>query len=801
MKRQILITLFAALGFLLPAGALAQFNSGMWEIFPAYGAPTKMIDTRDHIYVLSQKSLTELDKTTQEIRGLNTANRLNANQVQGIWYNPTDGFLFVLYVDGMIDLLFDDGRTMNIADLSSTTTDYGTINDVAFRDGKAYLALSKGIIVIDTNRGLIDSVGLFLTDGNGYARIAVTDSKVFTVFNTNGRIVAADRNSDLSSPSSFRATGNYVYRNSNTELGEIYGLEGDKILTVGTTRSDLMLGVSTVIPGAELPNCLSAPVSLGVASYQGRLNPAKGGFVGTNSAGLVYVNNKGELVGETKHGLSGFNNSSSRLTNWDLDNRDSYWYCDVNGVSQRKTDGSVALGPMRPAASSSTNVGQFVPASDGRLYFSTVRRDNSIGGQLQPDFVNGYIDVIDVKGGISPVSLSVATKYDLAVNPKNPDDIVVSHRNGVTRYNLSTKETTLYNKTNTPMATDPDSYPILAYGATFDSEGNFWMIQQHGSDQLVHVVPAADWNNGAPKSAWKTIHIGDFNRIKHGTKLRQLSIENGRYMMFTGEMAVGAIDTKGTLSNVSDDTVTYYTLRTDEDGMTLGGYQVTDFEDDKNGWVWIPYESGIVGYRDFTKLFTNSPEPMRPKVARNDGTNLADYLLDNVNCYSVSVDANNNKWIATVGSGLYRVNADGSEIIEQFTTGNSSIPSDNVLAVYADPTSNKVYVGTDQGLAIYHSFSTPAKQNFDDVYAFPNPVTPDYTGYITVTGLMKDSLVKITDAAGRVVFEAKSDGGSVVWDGADVNGSRVKSGVYFVYASSNSGGSSSGAVTKIVVVN
>ena len=123
------------------------------------------------------------------------------------------------------------------------------------------------------------------------------------------------------------------------------------------------------------------------------------------------------------------------------------------------------------------------------------------------------------------------------------------------------------------------------------------------------------------------------------------------------------------------------------------------------------------------------------------------------------------------------------------------------MAVYADPTSNKVYVGTDLGLALYYSNSTPARKDYDDVYAYPNPVTPDYTGYITVTGLMDNSLVKITDSAGRVVHEARSDGGSIVWDGCDGSGSRVKSGVYFVFASSSASGSSQAAVTKIVVVN
>lgn len=206
-------------------------------------------------------------------------------------------------------------------------------------------------------------------------------------------------------------------------------------------------------------------------------------------------------------------------------------------------------------------------------------------------------------------------------------------------------------------------------------------------------------------------------------------------------------------------------------------------------------------YPDIEKAFNGTAKPQRPKISRNDGTNLADFLLDNVFVLNVASDSNNCLWFATMGSGLLRTSSDGTEILDQFTTDNSDIPSNTVLCVYPDPNSNKVYVGTDQGLAVYYSHSTPAKHDYKDVYAYPNPVTPDYTGYITIAGLMKDSLVKIADSAGRIVHEGKSDGGSLVWDGCDASGSRVKSGVYFVYASQNANGSSTAVVTKIVVVN
>lgn len=797
--KSIIISLLSALMLLCPAAVFAQ--SGAWEIFPAYAQPKKIIDTPDYLIALSQNSLIGLDKETNEYINFDTTNRLNSNKIHNAWYSPADGILFVAHTNGMIDLAYDDGHTVNMADLTNTTIDYGTINDVDFRDGKAYVALSKGIIVIDMRRALIDHVGLYLNVGTGYARIAATDSKVIAVFDVNGRILVADRKGNLST-NIFRATNNYLYRNSNSDLGEIYGLDGDKFITVGTAANNLELAVTTVDPTAENGAAsLSKPVKLGPNCFASRLQPAKDGFVGNNTSQIFYVNGQGELTKTVDFTIPNFNNSTMILTNADANQSDAYWYADANGIGRRKLDGSFAIPQMRPAATVATNVGQFSPGPDGRIYFSTVRNDHSFGNSLQPDYSKAYFGCIFPNGTITSFDPSVSTKYDITANPLNADEVVISSRNNLVRYNVKTNESTVYTATNSSMTLAP-KFPLWITGATFDPEGNLWVLQIKSEvGPAIHMVPAADWNNGAPANKWQTIPLGD-GPFWHASALRYVPGPSGKgYLVFTGNSFIGAIDLNGTKTKLSDDNISSFTWSSDRDGMTLPSGQAPQISSDNQGMVWIPFIAGMMYYPDIASMFTPNYQPLRPKVARNDGTDLADYLLSNIECYDISTDANNNKWIATIGSGLYRVAPDGSEIIEHLTADNSDLPSDNVMAVYADPNSNKVYVGTDLGLALYYSNSTPARKDYDDVYAYPNPVTPDYTGYITVTGLMANSLVKITDSAGRVVHEARSDGGSIVWDGCDGSGSRVKSGVYFVFASSSASGSSQAAVTKIVVVN
>ena len=70
--------------------------------------------------------------------------------------------------------------------------------------------------------------------------------------------------------------------------------------------------------------------------------------------------------------------------------------------------------------------------------------------------------------------------------------------------------------------------------------------------------------------------------------------------------------------------------------------------------------------------------------------------------------------------------------------------------------------------------TAPAATDFSDVYAYPNPVKPDYTGWISIVNLMDNSLVKIADASGNVVYSCRSNGGMFTWDGCNASGSRVK---------------------------
>jgi hypothetical protein len=86
----------------------------------------------------------------------------------------------------------------------------------------------------------------------------------------------------------------------------------------------------------------------------------------------------------------------------------------------------------------------------------------------------------------------------------------------------------------------------------------------------------------------------------------------------------------------------------------------------------------------------------------------------------------------------------------------------------------------------------------DEVYAYPNPVEPDYHGPIAIQGLVKDSEVKIISNTGQLVWSGHSTGGTFVWNGCNQRGARVASGIYHVIANTPDGNKA--IVTKIAFV-
>ena len=191
---------------------------------------------------------------------------------------------------------------------------------------------------------------------------------------------------------------------------------------------------------------------------------------------------------------------------------------------------------------------------------------------------------------------------------------------------------------------------------------------------------------------------------------------------------------------------------------------------------------------------------VKHKVPRNDGTNYADYLLDNIPIKRIIVDSNNRKWMGTRGSGLYLISADNNTEIHHFTTANSPLIDNNIYDLLIDNTTGRLWIATDKGICSYQSDATQTGDTMesDNITVYPNPVTPDHTGDVTIVGMTAGAQITITAASGAMVHQGTSAGGSYTWNTKDTKGRYVASGVYMVLMTYADG--SKGPTAKIAIV-
>jgi hypothetical protein len=106
-----------------------------------------------------------------------------------------------------------------------------------------------------------------------------------------------------------------------------------------------------------------------------------------------------------------------------------------------------------------------------------------------------------------------------------------------------------------------------------------------------------------------------------------------------------------------------------------------------------------------------------------------------------------------------------------------------VLSVAINDQTGEVFFLTDAGISSFRGEATAPASSKRKPFVFPNPVPPGYSGTIAFRDLPDRAWVKITELNGKLVFETRSLGGQAVWNGRNIQGTRVSSGVYLIYVS------------------
>lgn len=785
---------------ILPMVMKAQLAVGEWKVYPVFANNvTRMLDTPEKVYYISEGNLFSYDKNTDESYSYSVVNKLNENEIHNVYYNKENKYLLVAYKSGNIDLLYDNGKVINMPEIKDAVLGTEkTINDVCFYENRIYVATVFGLVIFDDQKHHVIESGIY-------------NKKIRSVEVHGGSII-------ICKDSSIYISSVDTKHNTENSFSFLYGwiaedmkIINNKIIIIANygTYTTLRLGDIDVV-NKSISNLIDVSVN-----DVKLLNEDKEGVYTFNASTLVKFDSDGnyekinlptELQGK-------------QIALWEGLN--SVWLGDKSGISNLDISGdtiTVLRDNFIPESSTSVKKVFFLHrGNSGKIYLSNSGSNDiyqTKGWQrTQINIVNnGGVENITPavftssnKNGASYSYKVISDSYKIMEDPDDANVYYVgSFWDGVCKVK-NNEDITCYNWLNSTITTIAGGYACVAPAFDFDKNNNLWVfsaIDKTTNPALHMLSSAARKKDEIAKTDWVSVNLGD---IKGGKDNKILACKKSNMFIISDGLWDGNLvgyDTKGTYENTSDDTYMIWSKFIDQDGKNFDPIHICAVVEDKNGKVWLGTDNGVVEITKPANLTNESMTINRIKVPRNDGTQLADYLLETLYVTSIAVDGTNKKWLGTLTSGVYLVSENGDEILEHFTAENSSLPSNTIYSLECDPNSNSVFIGTDVGLVEYSSTTAPASADYSNVYAYPNPVRPEFTGWITIKGLMDNSLVKIADAAGNVFYSTVSEGGMVTWDGCNADGQRVKSGVYYVFASQNEeGGSSSSAVTKILVVN
>ncbi|MCU0362039.1 MAG: hypothetical protein MUE32_01665 [Bacteroidales bacterium] len=757
--------LFLLILTLVSAAASPQTPVGSWSDHLMYGSALSLAAGSDEIYSSTGSSILIYDKEYAELKKLSEINGLSETGISTIGWSPEQKTLVIAYTNTNIDFV-SSNSVANVPDIMMKYIPGNkVINRVRCSGKYAYLASSFGIVVLD-----IAKKEVYDTWKPGSSSDL---PEVYDVAFGNGIIYAATDEgvfrADISDPG-LAYFGNWTRINSLAQPSGKFTaaiVSGDKLYVNyidASAGGDLVyqVGASTIL-FSYVPGIFNL-------SFE---NTASGFSITSPDRVREYGINGSLVRTVSTYGWGTPDISQALISDGDI------WIADRSAglVRGRNFSEFIALTIPGPAS----NTGFSIRSSGGKTMIcagAVSSSWNNLGIPLKVSVFEG-----NEWNNISSSSYIDAMRAH-SLSRENNRMYVTTWGYGLLEYrdNILVKQ---YNESNSPLQSIIPGSPFSRIcGIAEDSKGNIWITQTGVPGSIKALKPDGSWIVNPVTIDAPT--IGDIIITSRGHK----------WVVLPRGYGIFVLDDRNTPENASDDRIRKMLVKDSENQVISMVYSLTE---DLEGAIWVGTDQGPLVYYNPGEVFEGDPRASRPKVPRNDGTDIYDYLLKEETVTAIAVDGANRKWIGTAGSGAYLVSADGSQLIHSFNDRNSPIFSSSVGSLAIDEKSGDVWFGTSEGIVSYRGLATKGGEEFGKVYSFPNPVREDYEGNVTITGLMRDTQVRITDVSGNLVYRTVSKGGQAEWDLKTYNGKRVATGVYIVFCASADG--SQAVATKLLVIN
>ena len=754
-----------------------QVPIGQWRDQLPYYLCNSVTDGGSRVYCSTPYAVFYINKEDNSISRITKISGLSDIGISAISYNKEYQTLVIAYSNANIDLI-KGNQIINISDIKrKQILGNKTINSIFFIGKDAYLSCGFGIVVLDISKEEIRETYYIGHDGSQVNVLALTRD-------------AGD--------SLFAATEKGIYKayGKDPNLANFASWHLDHRIDTAASYNTICSFAGKIFVGKRT----STTIPDTIYKYE---NGAWGKFEHEGYYTVKQIrSNNNFLVISYSYFVVVLNTALEEYTTiWSYEPGTPFPLDAISDAENKfwVADNFFGLHSYDKPAGIFTSVNLGGPYS--ALAFSMAAMNNDIyiaPGGKDASFIPLYVqpqvyhfnntDWKNLAGFNNPVLGQAHDIVTIAANPKNPQQVFAgSYGKGVIEI-YKDSAIRRYAESNSTLRhhTSSDTADVRVGGLTFDKEGRLWVVTSHnnsclsmkdGDKWVGFTIPIVNEND-----------LGMIMVDKHGQKWIQMRYGN----MNPNSLVV--FSDNNTPDYTDDDQSKL--LNSTVGSGNIPGNNVFAMAEDQKGEIWIGTEKGIAVFYSPENVFSGSNFDAQRILVNQGG--YVQYLLENETVTAIAVDGANRKWVGTDRGGVFLFSEDGTKQIYHFTAENSPLLSDRIscLAISLD---GEVFFGTDKGVISFRASATPGNDTFGDVYAFPNPVKPDYDGYIAIKGLVSNAQVRITDVNGVLVYSTRAEGGQAIWDGKNFDGRKARTGVYLVIAANDEG--TEKVVTKILFIN
>lgn len=721
-------TLRVLIAVVLVATQINAQSIGQWKIFSDLKDVKAAVTVDNKVWAATGGGVFSFNQADSTYTNYTKADGLSSQALSAIdvdlsgkvWLGSKEGFVNI--VDPT------ENSVTKIIDIYNSSNTQKQINDIYVKGDTAFVSYDFGLSIISTKTfSFYDSFLKLGTFPAGTRVVSAFKSSLIYAVTDNGVAVQKPGATNLSAPESWN---NYFFGS------DINVQSATRILSY---NGQILMATSNGV-FSFVNNTWQQFLLQGVAIQDMTVSGSALYLVGLHDL-FQYSNGNVATV---------YSNQNLNFSSVDISSTQTIFISSSGGLVELKNGIARIIYPNGPSSNSFVNL-SVDPL--GRLWVATGKDVTGVGFF---EYDGTTWKTYDTKGYSQLFTNSFYNVY------AGPDSAVYlcNWGRGLTIFKNNTLTT--YNKSNSGLVGIPsDTNFVVITDAKTDSKGNVWVanLQSAARKQLSVLTKQNKWYHYSFTNPFLT----------SSDLLDKLVIDQNDTKWFSvivGNRGVYYFNEKKTFDNLNDDTQGYISK---SDGLISD--LISCLAIDRKGYLWIGTNLGV-------NVITNVNSPQQSL------TSSLGIALRNQNVTCIAVDPLDQKWIGT-DQGVFVLSPDGVQLLELYNSSNSPLPSDQIKSIAFDSKNGYVYIGTDYGLAELATSSIQPVESFSKLFVYPNPLllSEGATNSLTIDGLIANSNIKILSISGNLIRDFKSPGGKIAfWDGRDMDGNLVPSGVYIIVA-------------------